>query len=175
MGTFGEAGRRYGTQYSHAQEATGAIRPSGERLRLLISIPRHASRPPGVVSHHARRRLWLRGHGSWVGTPPPTSWRVHKAATQEIEARAPDHLALEHLEAIDMPLHRARTLREGHTSFDGVVVLLEPLGKALHGLQRASGRALQPRIEAFGLPLARECRKVLGQVDGFGHVGLLGA
>jgi hypothetical protein len=74
-----------------------------------------------------------------------------------------------------MPLHRARTPGERHAGFDRRIVLAEPLGKASHGLQRTGGGARQPGIEAFGLPLAHECRNVLGQVDGFGHVGLLGA
>src|SRR5437870_8427596 len=118
LGTFGDVGSVYDTPDSHTQEASGAIRPSGDRLPLLISIPRHASRPPGVVSRHARRRLWRRGHGPWVGTPLPTAWRAHTAAAQEIEARAPEPLALEPLEALDMPLHRARTPGECHARFD---------------------------------------------------------
>jgi hypothetical protein len=128
-----------------------------------------------MVSRHARRRLWLRGHCPWVGTPLPTSWRAHQAAAQEIEARAPEHLALEHLEAIDMPLHRARTAGECHARFDRLIVLAEPLGNASQGLQRTGGGACQPGIEAFGLPLAHEFRTVLGQVDGFGRFGLLAA
>ena len=47
----------------------------------------------------------------------------HEAAAQEIEARAPKHLALEHLEAIDVPLHGPRTPRQGHTGFDRRIVL----------------------------------------------------
>ena len=128
-----------------------------------------------MVSRHARRRLWLRGHCPWMGTPLPTSWRAHKGAAQEIEARAPEHLALEPREAIDMPLHRARTPGECHARFDRLIVLAEPLGNASQGLQRPGGGACQPGIEAFRLPLAPEFRTVLGQVDGCGHFGLLGA
>jgi hypothetical protein len=74
-----------------------------------------------------------------------------------------------------MPLHRARTPGECHARFDRLIVLAEPLGNASQGLQRPGGGACQPGIEAFGLPLAPEFRTVLGQVDGCGHFGLLGA
>jgi len=35
----------------------------------------------------------------------PASWGEHEAAAQEIKARAAEHLALEHLQAIDLALH----------------------------------------------------------------------
>ena len=54
------------------------------------------------------------------------AWSQHEAAAQEIEARSAEHLALEHFKAIDVSLHRTSTPREGHTGFDGVVVLVEP-------------------------------------------------
>jgi hypothetical protein len=156
MSTFGEVGRGYGTLYRHAQEACGAIRQLGDRLPLLISISRHASRPPGVVSRHARRRLWLRSHGSWVGTPLPTSWRAPEAAAQEIEARAPEQLAREHLEAMVMPLHRARTPGACHARVDLRIVLAEPLGQASPGRHRTGGGARQPGIAARRRPLAQK-------------------
>jgi len=57
-----------------------------------------------------------------------------EAAVEEIEVGPAKHLALEHLEAIDMALDRAIGPGHGHPSFDGVIVLVEPFGKALQGL-----------------------------------------
>jgi hypothetical protein len=55
--------------------------------------------------------------------------------------RAAKHLALEHFEAVDMPLHRATTPRQGHPSFDRVIVLRQPFGKPLEGFQGTRGGA----------------------------------
>src|SRR6266571_3893871 len=71
----------------------------------------------------------------------------HEAATEEIEARAAKHLALEHFQTVDVSLDRAATPGERHTRFDRRVLLVQPQGKASQGLQRTGGRALQPGIE----------------------------
>jgi hypothetical protein len=63
-----------------------------------------------------------------------------------------------------VPLHGARTPREGYTGVDGVVVLVEPLGKASQGLQHPGGGTLQPGIAAFGRPLTYELRHILRPV-----------
>ncbi len=70
--------------------------------------------------------------------------------------RAAEHLALQHFEAVDMPFDRPRAPGQCHARFDGGIVIAEPTGKALHGLQRTRARPLQPRIEVLGLPLAYE-------------------
>ena len=113
---------------------------------------------PSGRSPHApsSRRTWLCGRGCCVDRCRRTlAWRLglalaggpQEAAAEEIEARPAKHLALQHFEAIDVPLDGARTPGQGHARFDRLVVLVEPGGKALHGLQRTRGRALQPGIE----------------------------
>jgi len=52
------------------------------------------------------------------------SWGEQEAAVEEIEVGPAKHLALEHLEAIDMALDRAIGPGHGHPSFDGVIVLV---------------------------------------------------
>ena len=41
------------------------------------------------------------------------------------------HLTLEHLEAIDMALHRAVAPRQSNAGLDGIIIFPEPFGKAL--------------------------------------------
>ena len=62
---------------------------------------------------------------------------------------------------------------QGHPGFDRCIVLAQPGGKALHGVQRTRGRALEPGIEALRLPLAHEGGKVLREVDRLGDLGRL--
>ena len=107
----------------------------------------------------------LRGLGFSVGLgrrrlacclcPPPT-WGQHEAAAEEIEARAAKHLALQHFEAVDMALDRPVGPGQCHARFDRLIVVVEPLGKALQGLLRTGGGALEPGIELCWLPLAHE-------------------
>jgi len=72
-----------------------------------------------------------------------------------------------------VPLDRAGTPGQGHTGFDGLVVLLEPARKALEGPQRTGRRAREPGIEALRLPLADEGCKVLREVNRLGDLGRL--
>ena len=112
----------------------------------------------------------LRGLGFSVGLgrrrlacglcPPPT-WGQHEAAAEEIEARAAKHLAFEHFEAVDMPLHGTRTPGERDTRLDGRIVITQPVGKALQGLQGTAGGALQPGIALRRLPLTDQGGTVL--------------
>ena len=127
-GQFGDVGRAHGRAYNHAQEASGSIRRSGHRLPSTSPLPSTRRGPPGVVrvmpvSTPVTMRPWPLG-----GHPAPTLARARTACSRG-RASLAEHLALEHLKAIDMPLHRARTPREGHTNVDGVVVLVEPLAK----------------------------------------------
>jgi hypothetical protein len=66
------------------------------------------------------------------------------------------HLALQHFQPIDMPLDGARIPDQRHPGFDRRIVVAETFGKALQGLQRISGSALEPGIEALRLPLAEQ-------------------
>ena len=109
------------------------------------------------------------------GLGRPIAWGPHETAAEEIEARPAKHLALEHFEAIDVPLDRTGRPRQGHPRFDRLIVVAEPVGKALQGLQRTGGRALQPGIKLRWLALADQGSKVLSKVDGLGDLGLLRA
>src|ERR1700675_141739 len=71
------------------------------------------------------------------------SWGEQEAAAEEIEAGTAKHLALEHLQAVDVPFDWASAPREGHPSFDRVLVLIQPFRKASQRLQRTGGRADQ--------------------------------
>ena len=84
------------------------------------------------------------------------------------EVQAPQATADDDPDTSDMPLHRAGAPRPYDASFDRVVTFLQPLGKALQGLLRTGGGALEPGIERRRLPLAHERRKVLRQVDRLG-------
>jgi len=97
----------------------------------------------------------------------------HKAAAEEVEVRPAKHLALQHFEAVDMPLDGARIPGQRHPGFDRRVILVEPCREASHDVHRTCGGALQPGIEAFRLPLTDEARDILRQVDCLGDFGLL--
>src|SRR2546427_6324149 len=82
------------------------------------------------------------------------AWGPQEAAAEEIETRAAKHLALQHLEVVDVPLDGTRAPGESDARFDRFVVLIQSFCKALQGLQRTGGRALQPGIKLRRLPLA---------------------
>src|SRR5207245_7017802 len=99
------------------------------------------------------------------------AWGPNEAAAEEIEMRAAEHLALQHFEAVDMPFDWPGAPWQCHARFDCCIVIAEPAGKALHGLQRTLARPLQPRSEVLRLPLAHEVGKVLREIDRLGHLG----
>jgi hypothetical protein len=105
--------------------------------------------------------------------PRHWSWGPQEAAAQEVKARSAKHLALQHLQAIDMALHRACTPGQCHARFDRVVVLIQPLGKTLYDFQGTRGGALEPGLKLRRLPLADQGGKVLREVDGLGDLGRL--
>jgi hypothetical protein len=98
--------------------------------------------------------------------PLRTSWGEQEAAAEEIESCPSKHLAFQHLEAIDVALHGARTPGQGHPGFDCRIVVPQPLGKALKHPQRTLRSALQPGIELRPLALADELSKVFREGDG---------
>ena len=118
--------------------------------------------------------LWrcagLRGHGGRLGRCllaetlglVPTG-RPQEAAAEEIEVRAAKHLAFHHFQAVDVPLDRAGTPGQGHPGFDRGIVLAEPTGKALQGLQRTRARALSQGSRRSGCRwrtrLAKSCAR----------------
>ena len=70
--------------------------------------------------------------------------------------------------ALDRPIGPGQR----HACFDRLIVVAESAGKALQGLQRPGGRALQPGLTRRWLPLADQGRTVLSTVDGLGDLGL---
>ena len=124
-------------------------------------LPRHGGGTPGVMSSHAssrlglgRRWLWVgRCWLPWAGGLGPT-WRPQEAAAEEIEVCPAKHLAFQHFEAVNVPLDWARTPRQGHPSFDCLVVLIQSCGEASQSLDRTGGGAREPQIELRRLPLA---------------------
>ena len=129
---------------------------------------------------HLWRCAGLRGHGGRLGRCRlaetlglvPTG-RPQEAAAQEIEVRAAKHLAFHHFQPVDVPLDRPITPRQRDAGFHRRIVLIQPRGKALEGFQGARRGASQPGIKGFRLALADELRKVLGEVNGFGELGML--
>src|SRR5882672_11904 len=120
----------------------------------------HGGRLPQAARHHAPscrwQPAWLCGLGGGLGRP--IAWGPHETAAEEIEARPATHLALEHFEAMDVPLDRTGRPGQGHPRFDRLIVVAEPVGKALQGLQCPGGRALQPGIKLRWLALADQGR-----------------
>src|SRR5712691_8260888 len=108
----------------------------------------HGGRPLKDACHHASSRLWWPAwrRGLSVGLCWTIAWGPHEAAAEEIEVRAAKHLALQHFEAVDMALDRPVGPGQCHARFDRLIVVVEPLGKALPGLLRIVGRALEPGI-----------------------------
>src|SRR5258707_14225516 len=157
---------------------------------LLVIVVRgakhtvHTSIPMRVTRGHDLLRLswptWLRSHSVRLCRRTRAgrlgrlgAWSTHEAAAEGIKARATNHLTFQHFETIDMAIDRAGRPGQGHPRFDRRIVVPEPVGKALQGLQRTSRRALQPGLQRVRLPLAHELGKVLREVHGLGDRGLL--
>jgi hypothetical protein len=152
--------------------------PDGTVIPYTFTQLRDARRQAAATPH--MRRAWLRGRcmGLWgrllaCSLYLPLTWGQHEAAAEEIETRSPKHLALQHLQTVDVSLDRAATPGQRHPGFDRRIILVESGSKALQGLQRTGGRAREPRIELRRLPLADQSGKVLRQVDGLGDLGRL--
>ena len=111
---------------------------------------------------------------AWLG-PLRTSWGEQETAAEEIKACPSKHLAFQHLEAIHVSLHGARTPGQGHPGLDRRIVVPQPLGKAPKHPQRTLRRALQPGIELGALALADELDNVFRQGDGLRQFTRLGA
>src|SRR5262245_44413453 len=100
---------------------------------LTVNFPAFAAGGPNPWSRFADTPLgsgWLcLSRCLWAGRGPRcTAWGQQEAATEEIEASAAKHLAFQHVEAINMPLHGSRTLGQGHPGLDRRIVVPQPLG-----------------------------------------------
>ena len=61
----------------------------------------------------------------------PVLRRQEKALLEQIEFGTAKHLALQHLEAVDVAFDRAVTPGQGDPGFDRVIVVAQPFGKPL--------------------------------------------
>src|SRR5262249_9340011 len=127
--------------------------------------------------HHLGLGRRLRRHCLGVGvrlllgvwdTRSPASRGQQEAAVQEIEARPAKHLALQHLQTIDVPFHGPRTPGQRHACFDRLIVLREPGGEASYGVDGTRSGALQPGFQLCRLSLAHQGREILREVDRLG-------
>ena len=82
---------------------------------------------------------------------------------QEIEAGAAEHLALERLEARDVPLGLAVAPREGERRVDGGQVPAQVAGKAAELVGAGAQRGHEPRSERRVVPFADEAAELLGE------------
>ena len=89
------------------------------------------------------------------------SRRQEDASGQQIEPCAATHLALEQLQAIEVPFDWSLTPGQRHPSLDGGQIQPQPSGEAPEGRQRALGGACQPRIELGRLAPADQPGNVL--------------
>src|SRR5882762_397621 len=107
------------------------------------------------------------------GLSLPLAGGQYEATAEEIETCAAKYLALEHLQTVDVSFDGAVAPGQRHPRFDGRIVVVQPLRKALHDLQRTRAGAFQPRLHVRGLPQPHKLRKVLRQIDRLGHLGRL--
>jgi hypothetical protein len=91
------------------------------------------------------------------------SYRREEASGQEIEAGPAAHLALEHLQAIDLAFDRSLTPGQRHRRLDGGHIRSEPSDKTPEGREGARGGTSQPGFELGRLALADQASKVLRQ------------
>jgi hypothetical protein len=94
------------------------------------------------------------------------SCRQEEAAGKEIHMCTAKHLALQHLQTIDLAFNRSLAPRQRHRRLDGGYVCVEPFGKAPEGREGARGGAYQPWFELGRLTLADQAGKVLRQRHG---------
>ena len=60
-----------------------------------------------------------------------------------------------------------------HARFDRLVILIQPGGKASHGVDSTRSGALPAGSSLARLPLAHQGRHILREVDRLGHLGRL--
>src|SRR5918997_4647621 len=89
-----------------------------------------------------------------------------KTSGQQIERGAAEHLALEHLQTINLPFDGALTPGQGDGGLNGAVVRTQSFRKAPEGRQGARGGTAQPGVELGRLALPDQAGEVLRQRDG---------
>ena len=91
------------------------------------------------------------------------SGRQEKAAGPPIEPGPAEHLALEPLQAVDVPFDRPLTPGQRHPGLDSGHICPEPFGKTPEGREGTGGGTFQPGFELSRLMLPDEAGEVLRQ------------
>jgi hypothetical protein len=97
----------------------------------------------------------------WTATD--RSRRQQEPSGEAIEACPAIHLALEHLQVVDLAFEGALTPGQGHGGVDGGHVRPEPFGEAPEGREGARGGTSQPWVEPCRLAPADQAGNVLRQ------------
>ena len=102
-----------------------------------------------------------------------SAWSGHQedASGQQIEACRATQLALQQLQAVDVPLDRSLTPRQRHRRLGGGHVGPEPSGEAPKGREGARGGMSQPRFELARPTLMNQAGKVPPERYGFRQRG----
>jgi len=111
------------------------------------------------------------------GCPRPAlivvSYGLEEALAQQIQLGTAKHLALQHLQTVDVPCDGTVAPGPCHPRFDCRIVVAQPLRTALSHREGAGGRAGEPGIQAVGLTGAHEVGTVPREADRLGEVSLL--
>ena len=91
---------------------------------------------------------------SAVAAIVPALRRQEKALLEQIEFGTAKHLALQHLEAVDMAFDRAVTPGQGNPGFDGLIVIAQPLRKPLQGPEGTLCRPRTSRTKSWAKAMA---------------------
>src|SRR5438132_14425990 len=62
----------------------------------------------------------------WAAAPPQELRCQQEPLAQQVELGAPEHLALEHLQAVDVAFDWAIAPRQPEAGFDGLIIRAEP-------------------------------------------------
>jgi len=93
---------------------------------------------------------------------------------QQGERGAPEHLAREHRQAVDVAFDRAVAPRQPEAGLDGLIVRAAPYRTAPPGCDTTGDSACQPGIETLDLTLPYNGAEIPREVDRHRHVGMLG-
>ena len=102
------------------------------------------------------------------------SRRQEEPSGQQVEPSSAKHLALQHLQAVDLPFGRSLAPGQRHPGLDRGIVPSSSFSKALEGREGARGGAYQPRVELSRLALTDEAGEVLRERDSLRQSGMCG-
>jgi hypothetical protein len=93
---------------------------------------------------------------------------------EEVEAGAAEHLALEHLDAVDVPFHDSGAPGQGEAGDDGVTVAVDACGEGVETGQTILADGIEPLGQPLALSLGEDLSErtdVSGEGFQFGAVG----